>query len=273
MSIGSSQIFDLTSLKSALPLDREDYRGKRTSKYYSLKFIDKSRDPNVPWKRKTAQLAPSVLYRVSNVVDASFLSAYNTLVPLIQSSREYQKGRQELFAASKNCGGFSTDTEIMRGLTPFEQMLALNELIQTRGPKWQKGRRTYCFSQKNDECVPIYVASREKTKASMMTVMLGTGNGRRKAPTYTELISDPTNMFVDPLRALEITRQPHFVGATVLKSRALAEEVISPKRRFEIVDENSPDRSSQFACVELVGQMTKKMLIPKQEVLHAICLV
>ncbi len=257
---------DLARLHTQLP-ERENRMGRAERRSLKKLFSDVGK-AEYEWP-KTAQIDSGALTYLSKKLDASVLRVYNEAVEYIQSTEEHLENYKTLRDADPNCGGFSEATAILEEATPFEQMVALDQWIDRRGGKWKKGRRTICLQQGDDDYVPLYIASRKGVPATTMTVMLGVSGGDHKAPRYSDFAEDAnlaqTSVFAKPLECLETVRQPYFSAATILKGGAFERGVIDHKRRYEITDINKKKRSSQFACVELVGQNQPKNASIKEE--------
>ncbi len=213
---------------------------------------------------KTAAIKPSIAYLLSEKIDESVLRVYNDVVHQVQATTEHRKNLKALRDAPKTCGGFTSKTALLTTATPLEQMIALDHLIDSRASSWQKGVRTICLGIKDsDDLIPVYLQSKDNVLASTMTTRLGSGSrGKFKVPRYDQLASDSylanNSLFVEPLEALEIVRQPYFGGATLLKGNAFSTKTIDSQRRYEVLDPNDSSRDSQFACVELKGQNKDK---------------
>lgn len=250
---------DFSRLCLELPI-RESLRDERRARRSAVILFDDVKKDGFAWP-KTANVDRDAKYCISQALDASMLRVYNESVKLIQGTDEHVASYSTLAGAPKNCKRFNKQKAILEKATPFEQMVALDQWIDDKEPSWTKGRRTICF-RIEDDIVPIYIAKTSKTHATTMTTMLGTGSrGKMKAPRYEDLASDQalvhSSIFIKPLECLELVRQPHFSAATIIKGNAWGRDVIDHTRRYEITDVHDICKTSQFACVELVGQKKK----------------
>lgn len=266
MTVTSPFSTDFTRLHDDLP-ERHSQRDKRAARRSLGQLFDlvKTDEYELP---KTAEIDPQARFHLSSEIDASVLRIYNEGVKLIQGTEEHRKNYRTLCETSPNCGGFNLGTAILEEATPFEQMVALDHWIANKASSWNKGRRTLCFQQGDDDYIPLYIATRKNVPATLMTVMLGAARGAHKAPRYPDFANDQNlaedSVFSKPLECLEMARQPYFSGATILKGCAFKAEVIDHTRRYETVDSNHDTRVSQFACVELVKQNDPKTAPTKE---------
>ena len=249
---------DYGRLHSALP-SRTTQRDLRAAKRSAVNLFEEVKKDGFEWG-KTAAIDSDARFYISQELDRSALEVYNTAIKQIQATKEHADNYRVLADAPKNCGkgGFSVKRAILGNATPLEQMVALDHLIYAKASSWKKGVRTLCFEQRhgNVGCVPMRISSTTTVKASTMKTVFGQGPD---TPKYTQFASEAGmarhSVFMEPLNALEIVRQPHFAAATVLKGNAFDAEVMDHQRRYEAQIE--VHGKSQFACVELELQNHK----------------
>lgn len=190
--------------------------------------------------------APSALLPISRKLDAVAQRTIDDLLATLRASPEHRRRVQTLLAAPRTSGSFARSKIILDGASPFEQSAAIQSFLEQRPIQ----RPHTWFVASGDDCVPVRVNKPKNSNASMMHVVLGATKGDRKAPKYEDwAINDPTDnarqkVFVKPLTALEIVRQPGFSAATVMKDTAFADLTIDSEHRY----------GSECACVEDKGQ-------------------
>jgi|GEM_PF-4222037 len=161
-----------------------------------------------------------------------------------------------------NCGLTSRASIILEGSSAFEQMIALENWLDCYNYEFGglKDKYTFCFSNTTERlkgrAVPLSV---QKNAKSMWHVKLGTAGTEYRAPTYEFDwdYRDPwqarnVENFIYPLEALEIVRQPDFIGATLIKGNAFESEYIDQDWRYGVTDLYGRDRRE--ACVEFKKQ-------------------
>ncbi len=250
----TNPIDDFSRLQTKFP-ERNSQRDLRLARRNTGRLFEQIRLEDFEWP-EIDQLGDPEKFYLSYLIDRATQKVYNEAILQIQKSPEHKENYKTLRDAPKNCGGFKDRTAILENASAFEQMVALDHLIATKAGNWQKGRRTYCFKQ-GDDLIPIYVNSTRVMKASTMSTRLGTGSsGRFKVPTYSDLANSndqaTSSIFIKPLEGLEIVRQPHFSGATLLKGNAFESDTIDQNHRYQIVDQAG--NVSSLACVELKDQ-------------------
>lgn len=245
---------DFSRLHTELP-ERMSERGLRYERRNTLKYFAKIEEGQLDWP-KMKDYSPEITSYLSRVIDESALRVYNEAVRLIQKTPEHKANYLELKKAPKNCGGFKIENSMLSKATHFEQMVALDHVIDQEAHKWPVGRRTYAFSYDNNQVIPIYVASRKVCISTTMTTMLGAARGQYKAPKYDDLAASEdqaeNSIFIKPLESLEYVRQPYFCGATILKANAFEVGIIDNNYRY--ATEFTDGTPYPLACVELVGQ-------------------
>ena len=216
-----------------------------------------------------ATIDSAARFALSEALDRSMQWVYNDLISRVVCEPDHLRNYRAVKEANRLCGTFARKSAILCDSGPFEQMLALSHVTLANGPQWEKGNRTFCFGALEDKTLPIYVMRRGAvTPPNLMQIMLGTGRGALKAPTYAELASaknnEYTDVFVSPLNALEVMRQPYFSAATVIKAGAFQAHVIDAAHRYEVVDPKDKRKANHFACVELAGQKMPKNASTKE---------
>ncbi|NGX26257.1 MAG: hypothetical protein K940chlam6_00172 [Chlamydiae bacterium] len=260
----TNPIDDFSRLHTEFP-GRNSQRDFRLARRNTGKLFEQIRLEDFEWP-EIDHIGDAEKFYLSYLIDRATQKVYNEAIQLMQGTPEHRENYKTLRDAPKNCGGFKERTAILEDSSAFEQMVALDHLIDTKAGNWPKGRRTYCFKQ-GDDLIPIYVNSTSKMRASTMSTVLGTGSkGRFKVPTYSALANSKeqatSSIFIKPLEGLEIVRQPHFSGATLLKGNAFEADTIDQSHRYQIVDQSG--NVSSLACVELKDQ-NKPRQVPTKE--------
>ena len=188
----------------------------------------------------------NTLMPIAKHLDRATNKALKSLMTVLESSKEHRSRVSLLKKQTRTAGKFSNEKILFKGENAFEQMVAINDwLLKTQIQKIH----TFYISGRSNGYVPVRV-NKFPTDTTMMHVVLGNTRGDHKAPKYTDWAqSDPwltrsQRIFIHPLEALEIVRQPHYSAATVLKGNAFEEKSIETEWRY----------GEKFACVESKGQ-------------------
>lgn len=197
----------------------------------------KQGDTSLPGRPAQLSIAETLDHTTKGIVEG--------LTQVLQSSPEHKQRVKLLLDQPRTAGKFAESKIILEDISPFEQMVALSDVLARRKIK---KTHSYFFGAENDDHIPVQVKPQSTT--TMMHAVLGSTRGERKAPKYTEWAqSDPRKdssqkRFIPVLEALEIVRQPQYSAATILKGSAFDTDYIDEKWRY----------GSTYACVEDKGQ-------------------
>lgn len=179
---------------------------------------------------------------LARTIDQASKRAYDDLALIVRQSPEHLRRKAELEKQPRTVGKSSVAKAILKSTSSFEQMVALDDWV---GGKKFTEKHTFCLAKGDDDYVPVSVKS-----SSLMDLVLGSTRGDHKAPKYDKWAEkdpwkDPyQEPFIYPLEALEMVRQPSYIGATVLKGNAFESEWIDQEWRY----------GATKGCVETRGQ-------------------
>ena len=200
---------------------------------------------------------------ISRVIDQSAQKVFNEKQTVLLNSPEHRAALAKLNASPRTCGAFRTNNAILEGYTAFEQMTALGELVDTK-PNGIKKIHTFSFHSGDHYALPVTIkVARGAVKASKMTVVLGATCGALKAPCYSDwakddpLFDNRQIVFMDPLLALEMVRQPHCLASSMLKTATYYQGAIDHTWRYEVT--NAKGDLSNKASVELKDSQDLKL--------------
>lgn len=199
---------------------------------------------------------------LSAIFDRACLKSYNKIVKRLRNSQEHQERLQEIAEQPRLANGYSFNKRILEGCSEFEQMVALNDYICSK--RFTK-IHTLSLAYKDNEYIPVQIKPTNDQSKKLMNVYLGTTQGNHKGPKYEKWAeNDPRQdpyqeIFIDPLISLEIVRQPHYLGSTLLKDHSFITNHINEDWRFgtksdEVYNDGIRDTHKRTACVELKGQ-------------------
>lgn len=199
---------------------------------------------------------------ISARVNYAGYRVYEHLRSVLLASPEHLERCYEIAEHGPNCGATKDANTILKGSTAFEQMIAL-ETCFANTPKPLQARYTFCFANNRFRMegskIPLSV---QQNATDMMGVMLGSSRGKsHPAPVYDQDWdrADPWQQaerenFIYHLEALEMVRQPAFIGATLLKGNAFESEYIDQSWRYGTKNSSGVDKPE--ACVEFKKQKT-----------------
>jgi len=208
---------------------------------------------------------------ISKKINQVARRVYEELRACLWQSQEHLLRLYTIETQPRNCGSTITASLILPEATSFEQMIALENWLYRHQPLPLK--HTFCLANNhyrmNGRIVPISI---QKGATSMMEVLIGTRGTAHPAPVYDQNWDniDPWQRierenFIYHLEALEIVRQPDFIGATLIKGNAFESEYINPDWRYGVSD--SSGTAKREACVEFRrqhGLTSEKLLIKTQ---------
>lgn len=195
-----------------------------------------------------------VLGSLSKTLDAAMEPVIIGFIDVLRTSPEHTARVEQLKKQPRTSGPFAQSKILLKDASAFEQMVAVGDwLAQAQIKKVH----TLFVSVGDSDYIPVK-ANKFSKDATLMHVVLGSTSGSHKAPKYADWANedpwaDPSQTrFIYPLEMLEIVRQPHFSGATILKGNAFESEWINSDWRY----------GPQYACVEGRGQSkdTKKKI-------------
>ncbi len=176
---------------------------------------------------------------LSQKIDQAAQKVYEDLRSSLWSSQDHMMRVYTLTNQPHSCGKTDTAVAILQNASPFEQMIALEYWLHCFKPL--PARHTFCFSNNlsglRGRVIPLTV---EKNSFDMMPVMLGNSGENTLAPKYDKWAKkDPWQSlkkenFIYHLEALEMVRQPAFIGATLIKGNAFESEYIDQDWRYGI---------------------------------------
>lgn len=185
-------------------------------------YVDRvvgEKDYSAPSEQKTLQA-------LSTLLDQSMERVYQKAIQTLTKSDGFLRAIQEIERQPRVSGGFSLDNRILTAYTDFERMAALRAWIN----KHSNIRQVHTFSlatgpKDQPQYIPVYFRPPKKATSSSMHLMLGNASGALKAPKYQEWsINDPRGtaqeVFIDPLNALELVRQPSQIWAHNMRAAA-----------------------------------------------------
>ncbi len=124
---------DYSRLHEEMP-DRQCNREERNARRNLMKLFNDVKKEDYEWP-KTAQIDADAKWFLAKELDDSALRVYNNVVKKIQNTPEHAANYREMREAPKNCGGFKLEKCIMNEATPFEQMIALDQVIYNHSEK------------------------------------------------------------------------------------------------------------------------------------------
>lgn len=209
----------------------------------------------------TLVVSDQMLTAVSRQIDQAACQVYEDLRWHLWQSPEHLSRVHTIQNQPRNYISMTIAPVLLQGASAFEQMIALEHWLSNNtqlGPLRQ--RYTFCFSNSTTRlygrAVPLSI---EKNAQNMWRVKLGNKAIEYHAPTYKNDWDhlDPwathnSENFIYHLEALEMVRQPHFIGATLIKGNAFESETIDQDWRYGVTDLNGQDRRE--ACVEFAKQ-------------------
>ena len=200
--------------------------------------------------------SPSGLVAMSQLIDASGQRAFQEAEAIMDHSRSIRRDVRTMRRADRLCGEFSPATAVLSERTSYEQMKVAKEWMEQDNPRQI---HTIALSAPEDSVVPVYVRSPPKSRTTLMHIALGNGRGALKAPKYSQWAeedprSTPQEVFVNPLNSLEIHRQPHCIGALLLKSGAYHNEDLDASWRYQVEENGS---LAKTASVEIPKQSSR----------------
>lgn len=210
----------------------------------------------------TLQINNQTLTAVSRQIDEAARQVYEDLRFCLWQSPEHLNRLWTINVQPVNCGKTARASIILQDASAFEQMIALENWLHCYNSQLGalKERHTFCFSNTTQRlygrAIPLSV---EKNASSMWRVKIGNAGKEYHAPTYKDdwdyrdAWQDPNaENFIYSLEALEIVRQPDFIGATLIKGNAYESEYIDQDWRYGVTNLYGHNRLE--ACVEFSKQ-------------------
>jgi hypothetical protein len=198
------------------------------------------------------------LIAVSKLLDESAKKAYQEAQKTLEKTREFKQAISVIKEQPRTCGGFKEENAILDTLTAYEQSAAVVSWVKEKSSSIKKPHTITLYSEEGP--VPVWVKKPKNAFVSPMTVILGTPRGALKAPSYENWAEeDPktsqAKLFVEPLNALEMHRQPDCLGALTLKASSYDAGVLKHDWRYKIWNSKQSQRAKE-ASVELKQQQT-----------------
>jgi hypothetical protein len=195
---------------------------------------------------ETTLPSKQVLLQLSPILDQAMGDVIVDLTNILKNSPEHQARVNLLTAQPRAAGTYDGSKVIFDGVSPFEQTVAIESWLTQRRIR---NVHTFFLSTPNDY-IPAQVKKIQGKDSTLMHTVLGSTRGMKKAPKYEDWAdNDPINtpeqkVFIDPLKYLEVVRQPYFSSATIFKSNSYDAGLIDSEWRY----------GKEYACVELKGQ-------------------
>lgn len=229
------------------PLSYQDKIGKTNAIDYLETIL---KDP--PFQIEATPLC----YRfISNKINQVAKEIYEELRTCLMQSPEHINRVYTLAMQPCKAGSTEKATSLLPEATAFEQTIALEHWMYLYRPLSQV--QTFCFANSlMGRVIPIRI---KKGAQDLMSVKLGNQGKNYPAPIYDSnwSLEDPWEQpqkenFIYHLEALEIVRQPDFIGATLIKGNAFESKYLDQDWRYGVV--NSDRSSRREACVEFRSQ-------------------
>lgn len=205
------------------------------TEYFSK--VIKEYDTELPNKAVMQQISETLDHKMNDVID-KFLTN-------LQASKEHEARVKILTGAERCAGKYEKSKVIFDGVNPYEQFSAIDTWLTN--VKIAKTHTFFLFAPRADY-IPASVKKIDGLEATTMHVVLGSTRGEKAAPEYKEWAeAEPTEaqeVFMKPLLALEVIRQPNFSFASLVKDEAYKNDVIDHTWRY----------GKKYACVEDKGQ-------------------
>lgn len=207
------------------------------------------------------------LKKISTAIDAAAEKALLNQMDVTSETQLIKKAVTDFSKGNRTCGGFDLDKGILGKLTSFEQMCALSQWIQNR--TIHKIYTRAFLTNEERETIPLYIVPPKKGvlpkkgDVSLMHVRLGVARGLKAAPKYNKWATDDPkssaqHIYIDPLDALEMIRQPNRSGALLLKSTTFTQREIDHTWRYKVYNDSEESIFANEASVELPNQKSPK---------------
>ena len=229
---------------------------------------------------QTTALSPPTLLKDNQVclaflskrIDQAAQKVYEDLRTCLCHSPSHKNRVYTLANQPRTCGSTKKALALLQGATAFEQMIALEHWLCNYGPL--NATQTFCFAN-NRVClsgrvVPLTI---KKDAYDMLPIMLGNNGRDTLAPKYDDWdgkdqdpwLNPNTENFIYHLEALEMVRQPAFLGATLLKGNAFESEYIDQNWRYGTTSLDGNDRKTAGVEFRKQRRLTQAKLAIKTQ--------
>jgi len=196
-------------------------------------------------------------------IDRASQQVFIDLKRIFTESKKFSDSRGTIKDFPENYENIEEATPQLEGLSAFEQMVLLSDWFHS-SDRESDTRYTWCFStateRSPDRKIPLSI---EKNAKTLFQVKLGSRAEDYRAVKYDDK-KDPCSFanedpwacakrenFIYLLEALEMVRQPNYIGATLIKGTAFEAEYIGSKWRYGTKGKMGWKKE---ACVEFRNQ-------------------